>query len=115
VQVVSINVTSSDPAGADAFVRNNGLNPALDDAGLTAFPAYSQGGVPHIALINGLAGSNYRQWEILYTRAGYSLGGYTTLRTGIDSVTPEPHSILLLGMAAGVLISRRRRPIERVL
>jgi peroxiredoxin len=107
VQVLSISVEPSNPSQTDSFIRNYGLDLALDDGGRSVYTPYSKGGVPLFVLINGVAGANRDQWEILYHGAGYP--GYPVLRSLIDSVVPEPASVMLLGIGAMALL-RRRRP-----
>jgi len=105
VQVLSINVEPSNPLETDSFIRRYALDLALDDGGRSVYGGYSKGGVPLFVMINGVAGANYSQWEILYHGAGYP--GYATLRSKIDTVVPEPASTMLLGIGALVLLRRK--------
>jgi len=105
VQVLSINIDSLNLPQTEAFIRNYGLDLALDDRGWSAYASYGRGVVPLFVLINGVPGANHGKWEILYHEAGYP--GYPVLRSLIDSVTPEPASLMLLGVGALALLCRR--------
>lgn len=107
VQVVSINVIPSSTTQTTAFIQNYGVDLALDDSARTVYSYYTQGGVPLFVLINGAAGANYGQWEILAHQAGYATGGYTAFRAKIDAITPEPSSLALLGAGIASLWWRR--------
>lgn len=108
VSTLSINIESSNPSETQEYIDTYGLETVLDDFSQTVFYSYSEGYVPQIAIINGAAGANYDQWEILYNSAGYASGMYESFRTIIDTVVvPEPCSIVLLGLG-GLFIRKCR-------
>ncbi len=90
VQTIFMNVEADYPAQTTAFIQQYGLNLALDDSSLTAYSQYGTGSIPVIVLINGVAGANKGEWEVIYKRIGYSSGGYNAIRTVIDSVVVYP-------------------------
>jgi peroxiredoxin len=107
VQLVSLPVIQN-RASNDAFIQNAGLDMVLDDGSQTAFSVYGYGYVPMFVLINGAAGANHQQWEVLYSTAGYTPGSTdVSFRQMIDGITPEPAAVLLL--APGLFLIRRRR------
>jgi thiol-disulfide isomerase/thioredoxin len=110
VQLVAISVANEPPENVADFVTKYGLDAVLVDESLDVFSDYSSGFVPHLVLVNGAADMNSSQWEILYSDSGYGTGDYAQLRTIIDSVerVPEPSSVILLGLGAVALISRRQ-------
>lgn len=107
VKLISMNIESANPSTTDSYISYFGLETVWDDFYRNAFYAFSsQGYIPHIAIINGAAGTNYKQWEILYTNSGYGKGKYYSFRTIIDSVersygglkvTLGPYSALNMG------------------
>lgn len=111
VQVLSISVEPSNPAQTTALIQQFGLDLPLDDGSRSVYSHYSLGGVPLFVLINGVAGADHRQWEILDHHAGYGTNGYLAFRNQIDTIVPEPASLILvaLGGAAMLSASRRRR------
>ncbi|HOW72078.1 MAG TPA: TlpA disulfide reductase family protein [Phycisphaerae bacterium] len=116
VQFVSISVEPSNRAQTSALIQQYGLNLTLDDGARTVYSHYTLGGVPMFVLINGMAGSGNKQWEILYHRAGYTQGDYTTFRNKIDAIVPEPTSLILVGAAMSFALrqgARHRRPSFR--
>ncbi|MBP7934560.1 MAG: TlpA family protein disulfide reductase [Phycisphaerae bacterium] len=116
VQFLSISVEPSNRAQTSALIQQYDLDLALDDGARTVYAHYTLGGVPMFVLIDGVAGSGNRQWEILDHRAGYSPGDYTTFRSKIDAIVPEPTSLILLGAAMPYALRQRafhRRPSVR--
>lgn len=109
VQLIAISGATSNPEQTTAFIQNYGLDLALDDASRTVYDQFKLGGFPLFVLINGAAGANYGQWEILYHVSGYSAGDYSKVRTVIDSVTPEPTTVVFMGLGAMALLRRGRR------
>ena len=111
VQVVSVCIDTSNASLVNGYVSQYGLKTVLNDGNQIAFGPYSQGGIPQFAIINGAMNTNRFQWEILSVPLGYDSGGYASFRTTIDSVTvvPEPTSLGLCGVAAILLVNRRRR------
>jgi len=86
VTMISINIDGSNLVATNAYIATYGLETVWDDFSRVAYNAFSQGYIPHIAIINGAAGTNYDQWEILYTQYGYVAGRYITFRSIIDAV-----------------------------
>ena len=90
VQLIGMNVEPSEPLKTTAFIQQYGLDLVLDDASQMVYWEFGTGSIPLLVIINGVAGANYGQWEIVYQNAGYSTGDYAYLRTIIDSVTWGP-------------------------
>jgi peroxiredoxin/uncharacterized membrane protein YeaQ/YmgE (transglycosylase-associated protein family) len=90
VQLLAISADSRDPAAVQSFIDTHNLPLVLDDVDRAVFGAHADGYLPHLTIVNGAASTNYDQWEILYSRAGYSEGDYTTLRSIIDGVERLP-------------------------
>ena len=107
VQLISLNIQGGATAETNAYIAQYGLETVWDDTSHVAYNPFSTGGIPLFAIINGVAGANYDQWEILYNDAGYASGMYESFRSDIDSVVPEPCSLALLGLG-GLLIRKRR-------
>lgn len=110
VRLVALAVAAG-AAQNDSFIQTADLDLVLNDTSLSAFRAYGGSSVPLFILINGVAGANLPQWQVLYGAAGYGLSTGATLRGLIDNITPEPSSLMLLG-AATLLVGRRRRPFS---
>ncbi len=89
VHLVPISVDNRNAPAVSQFAEAYGLEFVLDDTFGDVFWLYSEGLIPHLAIINGVAGANYERWEILYTDSGYGSGGFRSLRSIIDSVVPE--------------------------
>ncbi|MCF7957966.1 MAG: redoxin domain-containing protein [Phycisphaerae bacterium] len=86
VILISMNIQSGAVAQTNAYIATYGLETIWDDFSYTAFSAFGSGFIPQIAIVNGAAGTNYGQWEVLRNQTGYGSGGYTTFRSMIDSV-----------------------------
>ena len=110
VQVVSMNI---DPAvsSTNSYISKYKLDLVLDATNGVQANDYGVYGIPHFAIINGVAGTNYQQWEIIEEPVGYSAGNYTMFRSMIDGVVavPEPGTGMLICAGAVALLARRRR------
>jgi thiol-disulfide isomerase/thioredoxin len=86
VVVIGISIDPGNPERTAEFVRRAGMALTADDPQQAAFMQFDvMNSVPLIVVINGVAGiPGQRQWEVLYSRAGYE--GATALRRVIDSV-----------------------------
>jgi hypothetical protein len=88
---MAISLANEDPASVQQIIQTYGLGLVLEDTVGDVFSDYTAvGSVPHIAIINGAVGTNYDQWEVLYTDVGYASGRYATFRQIIDSVEAVP-------------------------
>jgi thiol-disulfide isomerase/thioredoxin len=108
VKLISINIESRYPHLTDDYIAGYGLETVWDDFGWVAFRAFSTGAIPQFAIINGVNGANYDQWEVIYLKTGYGAGSYTSFRSAIDGVVPEPCSLVLLSLG-GLMLRRRRK------
>jgi len=115
VQLVALSLDNWDSASVASFIDQHQLPLVLDDGNGEVFSSYADGRIPHLTIVNGASGTNYSQWEILYSDPGYAAGGYADLRAVIDSVAvPEPSTGLLslLGLLT-LLMPRGPRPVIR--
>jgi thiol-disulfide isomerase/thioredoxin len=112
VQLVSINEDCSpgDAAATNAYIANYGLPLVLDDPAGTVFSEYGMGYIPQFTIVDGLTDTNHPQWDVIWTQTGYGSGEYTTFRNEINSIVPEPTSLVILGIGAvGLLAFAKRR------
>lgn len=110
VELISCNVVSTNRSATTAFVQSAKLETVLDDSARLAYPIFGNGYVPMFVLINGVAGANRAQWEVLYSDSGYSTAVGEQFRTIIDSVmVPEPGVAGLLALGILVIPKARRR------
>ncbi len=86
VILISINIDGGNNAATNSYISTYGLETVWYDIYGAAFNAFGSGSIPQLAIINGAAGTNYRQWEILRNQLGYGSGSYTNFRAKIDSV-----------------------------
>jgi len=86
VIMISINIDSTNPFETNAYIAMYGLETVWDDFSRVAFNAFGSGYIPQIAIVNGAAGTNYGQWEVLCNQIGYGSGGYVTFRSIIDGI-----------------------------
>ena len=86
VKLISINLDCSYPPGTDGYIAAYGLETVLDDCSYAVFSTYGVGSIPQFAIINGIAGANYNQWELLNNQIGYDSDLYMSFRNVIDSV-----------------------------
>ena len=110
VRILSVNIQSGSETQTQAYIDDYGLDLALDDPQRVAYSRYDNGYIPRFAVVNGAAGANYDQWEILSVETGYSRGQYLDYRSVIEGVVliPEPATLWLLA-AGGLVLSLRRR------
>ena len=71
VVVLGVNIEMNNKAATDQFVTNSGMTLVGDDTRSQGWRKYSKGYVPHFAVVNGVAGTNYQQWEVLHSNYGY--------------------------------------------
>lgn len=71
VVVLGVNIERNNQAATDQFVANSGMTLVGDDDRSQGWRKYGQGYVPHFAVVNGVAGTNYQQWEVLHSNYGY--------------------------------------------
>ncbi len=114
VQLISLNIESSNPSQTDTFIQNGALELVLDDLSGQAYNQYSLGAIPLFVIINGASNTTkYKQWEILYKDAGYAgssafkaiidtvaLSGNTTTTTAAAAVTVSAGSDVTLSSSA---------------
>ena len=86
VKFISMNIDFNNTAQTNAYIAAYGLQTVLDDRTGAAYGAFGSGSIPQIAIINGAAGTNFKQWEVLYNQSGYSSGRYHSFRDIINSV-----------------------------
>jgi len=115
VQMISLSIDGSDQAATRTYIATYGLDFVLDDSAQTAFTPYSTGFIPRFAIINGVAGANYPQWQIIFDQVGYGTGNYVTFRNNIDTVVPEPSAIVLLLSGVIVLLGWKGRRLKGTL
>jgi thiol-disulfide isomerase/thioredoxin len=114
VQLVSLDVDGSNTSETQMYINNYGLQLVLNDSSWNLYDQYSTGAIPQFAIVDGVAGTNHKQWEVLWTQTGYGSGGYADFRDVIDTVVmvPEPGALtsLIAGglAAAGWMVWRRR-------
>ena len=92
VKLISINVDCGSPSQTDAYIAQYGPEKVLDDCYANVYYNYGSGSIPQFAIINGAAGTNYNQWELLNNQRGYSSGLYMSFRDVIDSVKFQGNS-----------------------
>ena len=76
VVVLGVNIEMNNKSATDQFVENSGMTLVGDDTRAQGWRKYSKGYVPHFAVVNGVAGANYQQWEILHSNYGYRGANY---------------------------------------
>jgi len=87
VQLISLNIQGGAVQETRDYIQQYGLELILDDQARGIYSQYGGSGIPQFAIINGAAGTNFQQWEILALPLGYGSGRYQQFRTVIDSVT----------------------------
>ena len=71
VTVLAVSIDNKNPGAVDTFVSNAGLKlVGLDETG-NAWRQFGSGYIPHFAVVNGVEGSNFEQWEVIHTNYGY--------------------------------------------
>ena len=71
VVVLGVNIEMYNKSATDQFVTNSGMTLVGDDTTSQGWRNYGKGYVPHFAVVNGVAGTNYKQWEVLHSNYGY--------------------------------------------
>jgi thiol-disulfide isomerase/thioredoxin len=86
IKLISINMQDNDEELTNVYVDYFDLKTVWEDPSQISYGQYSRGGIPLFVIINGAAGANYDQWEIVRIQEGYDSGLYNSFRTTIDSV-----------------------------
>ncbi len=71
VVLIGVNIEMNNSGATDQFVENSGMSLVGDDNNSQGWRKYGKGYVPHFAVVNGVAGANYQQWEVLHSNYGY--------------------------------------------
>ena len=90
VVVLAVSIDNNNTGAVDSFVQNSGLQIVALDSG-AAWSQFGQGYVPHFAVVNGVAGANYQQWEVIHTNYGYrGANFYRNQAEGVALVQANP-------------------------
>lgn len=94
VQVVFVNIEASNPDATERFIEDHALDMVWDDFNREGWTVFNEtNGIPLFAVVNGVTGSSsHKDWEILWSRAGYS--GAQHIRSLVDSIAPPPSASL---------------------
>jgi autotransporter-associated beta strand protein len=106
VQVISISIDLSDPAGENSYIQAHGLELVGDDGTGVAFAPYDTGYIPQFVVINGTTNSvNDTSWEILTQQTGYLTNDTVPLlKSYIDAVQTPPPLVTVTNPANGAVV-----------
>ncbi len=90
VVMIAVSIDNNNTGAVNSFVQNAGLELVGLDTNGAAWRQFGQGYVPHFAVVNGVANSNYEQWEVIHTNYGYR--GANFYRNQAESVVPAEDS-----------------------
>ncbi len=90
VTVLAISIDNGNPSAVDSFVKNAGLKLVGLDTNRAGWRQFSQGSIPHFAVVNGVANSNVAQWEVMHTAPGFK--GSAFYKNFVDSVEMQQGS-----------------------
>jgi thiol-disulfide isomerase/thioredoxin len=75
VVVLAVNVEPKDPELTDTFLSEVGFDFVADDfekeGGNGLYAQFRKGSLPHFSIINGVAGNNRKQWEVVSNSFGF--------------------------------------------
>jgi thiol-disulfide isomerase/thioredoxin len=88
VKVLSVNIEKNSPERTDEFIATAKLDRVSDDFHAAIHEEFRTDGLPLFVLINGVAGANRRQWEVLDITTGWSPLSLQDWRRLADSILP---------------------------